>query len=67
MYSSSTTEGSIGKARKDLDRCAHILNEVLDNGSGILGTGNQLSSPDLTRLNLMVFMLISVTWCYSEV
>ena len=44
MYSSSTTEGSIGKARKDLDRCAHILNEVLDNGSGILGTGNQLSS-----------------------
>ena len=42
MYSSSSTDGSIGKARKDLDRCAHILNEVLDNGSGILGTGNQL-------------------------
>lgn len=37
MYSTSTNEGSVGRARNDLDRCAHILNEVIDNGAGILG------------------------------
>lgn len=39
MYSLTTSEneGSTYKAQKDLDRCAYILNEMMDNGAGILG------------------------------
>lgn len=39
MYSLTTSEneGSVRKAQSDLDRCAYILNEMLDNGAGVLG------------------------------